>query len=142
LTDGDLIIAMTDMAGDPKILGVPTLVSNRNNRNFLMNQRVGKLFGFSDEVQVPYLRYFLGSPTIKQYYKNKGAGGLQINISKGDLLSAQIPIRSLEEQDLIVQQLNSMAEETRHIESIYRQKLTALNDLKKSLLHQAFSGQL
>jgi type I restriction enzyme S subunit len=54
LKDGDLIIAMTDMAGDPKILGVPTLVNNRNDRNFLMNQRVGKLFGFSDEVLVPY----------------------------------------------------------------------------------------
>jgi type I restriction enzyme S subunit len=27
-------------------------------------------------------------------------------------------------------------------QSIYRQKLTALDDLKKSLLHQAFSGQL
>ena len=27
-------------------------------------------------------------------------------------------------------------------ESLYRQKLVALDNLKKSLLHQAFSGQL
>ena len=27
-------------------------------------------------------------------------------------------------------------------ESLYRQKLAALDELKKSLLHQAFSGQL
>lgn len=142
LNDGDLIIAMTDMAGDPKILGVPTLVSNRNGRNFLMNQRVGKLFGFSDEVRVPYLRYFLSSPTVKLYYKNKGAGGLQINISKGDILSAQIPIRSHENQDRVVELLDSMAEECQRLESIYQRKLAALDDLKKSLLHQAFSGQL
>jgi len=32
--------------------------------------------------------------------------------------------------------------EIQRLESIYRQKLTALDDLKKSLLHQAFSGQL
>jgi type I restriction enzyme S subunit len=102
LNKGDLIIAMTDMAGDPKILGVPTLVSNLNGRNFLMNQRVGKLFGFSDKVSVPFLRYFLTSPSIKEFYKSKGAGGLQINISKGDILSAQIPLPSITEQDRIV----------------------------------------
>lgn len=28
------------------------------------------------------------------------------------------------------------------LESLYRQKLIALDDLKKSLLHEAFSGQL
>ena len=32
--------------------------------------------------------------------------------------------------------------ETHRLESIYRQKLAALDELKKSLLHQAFSGQL
>ncbi len=32
--------------------------------------------------------------------------------------------------------------EARRLESLYQQKLTALDDLKKSLLHQAFSGRL
>ena len=32
--------------------------------------------------------------------------------------------------------------ETHRLESLYRQKLEALDQLKKSLLHQAFSGQL
>ena len=142
LNEGELIIAMTDMAGDPKILGVPTLVSNLNGRSFLMNQRVGKLFGFSDDVRVPYLRYFLSSSLVKQYYKSKGAGGLQINISKGDILSARIPVPSIAEQENIVDQLDTLAEETQRLESIYQQKLAALAALKKSLLHQAFSGAL
>ncbi len=43
LNDGDLIIAMTDMANDPKILGLPTIVKNLKGRFFLLNQRVGKL---------------------------------------------------------------------------------------------------
>jgi type I restriction enzyme S subunit len=142
LKEGDLIIAMTDMARDPKILGVPTLVSNQNGRNFLMNQRVGKLFGFSDDVRVPYLRYFLTSPSIKQFYKSKGAGGLQINISKGDILSARIPIPSIAEQDRIVDQLDDLSEETQRVASLYERKLAALEALKKSLLHQAFTGNL
>ena len=32
--------------------------------------------------------------------------------------------------------------ETQRLESIYQQKLAALDELKKSILHQAFSGQL
>jgi type I restriction enzyme S subunit len=32
--------------------------------------------------------------------------------------------------------------ETQGLEAVYQQKLTALDDLKKSLLHQAFSGAL
>jgi type I restriction enzyme S subunit len=35
-----------------------------------------------------------------------------------------------------------MREETRCLESLYRRKLAALDELKKSLLHQAFSGEL
>ena len=67
LKENDLIIAMTDMAGDPKILGLPTLVKNLNGRKFLLNQRVGKLHKFSKEIYVPYLCYFLR--TLKEYYK-------------------------------------------------------------------------
>jgi type I restriction enzyme S subunit len=38
--------------------------------------------------------------------------------------------------------LASLADETQRLESLYQQKLTALDDLKKSLLHQAFTGAL
>lgn len=45
-------------------------------------------------------------------------------------------------QETIVRQLEELADETQRLESIYQQKLAALDELKKSLLHQAFSGQL
>jgi type I restriction enzyme S subunit len=35
-----------------------------------------------------------------------------------------------------------LSAETQRLASLYQQKLSALDDLKKSLLHQAFSGQL
>ncbi len=50
--------------------------------------------------------------------------------------------QSLDEQNRIATQLDVTSEETNRLTDIYRQKLTALDDLKKSLLHQAFSGQL
>ena len=142
LNEGDLIVAMTDMAADPKLLGVPTLVSNRSGRKFLMNQRVGKLFGISDSVRVPYLRYFLTSPSTRQFYKSRGAGGLQINISKGDILSVQIPFPDIPTQDRIVEQLDDLSTLARRLFSLYERKLTALKALKQSLLHEAFTGAL
>ena len=42
----------------------------------------------------------------------------------------------------MVAKLTHLKLETQHLESLYQQKLIALNALKKSLLHQAFSGQL
>ncbi len=50
--------------------------------------------------------------------------------------------QSLDEQNRIARQLDVMSEETNRLTEIYRQKLTALDELKKSLLHQAFSGAL
>jgi type I restriction enzyme S subunit len=42
----------------------------------------------------------------------------------------------------IVKAAHALQEETQRLESIYRQKLAVLGELKKSLLHQAFSGRL
>lgn len=142
LKEGDLIIAMTDMAGDPKILGLPTLVHNSSGCEMLMNQRVGKLCDFSSEVYVPYLCHYLSSPIMKEFYKSKGAGGLQLNISKKDILSASIPLPPIPEQQRIVESLDKLSEKVQQLEKGYQEKLTSLEELKKSLLQKAFSGEL
>lgn len=139
LNDGDLIIAMTDMAGDPKILGLPTLVSNLNGRQFLLNQRVGKLFDFSEDIFILYLRYYLSSPIVKKYYKSKGAGGLQINISKKDVLSANIPLPSILEQKLIVTILDQAFANIEQARAKTEQNLKNARELFDSYLQQVFS---
>jgi type I restriction enzyme, S subunit len=42
----------------------------------------------------------------------------------------------------IVKKINAFDAETQRLASIYQRKLVALEALKKSLLHQAFTGQL
>ena len=51
-------------------------------------------------------------------------------------------IPSLRVQESIVSTLSGLDEETQRLESLYQQKLAALDELKKSLLHRAFSGEL
>lgn len=50
--------------------------------------------------------------------------------------------KSLLEQQSIAAKLDALCEETQRLASLYRRKLAALEELKKSLLHQAFSGAL
>ena len=45
-------------------------------------------------------------------------------------------------QNIVVEQIRKIESETQRLESLYQRKLAALHALKKSLLHQAFSGQL
>ena len=54
----------------------------------------------------------------------------------------KIFLPSLTEQEQIVATLDALREETQRLESLYQRKLAALDELKKSLLHQAFSGAL
>ena len=131
---GDLIVAMTDMAGDPKILGKPTIVSGLEGRTFLLNQRVGKLYGFSNKVHVPYLSYFLSS--LKDFYKSKGAGGLQINISKKDILSAEIILPPLSMQRLISGKLDQIFYEIDDLSRKLNKVKEQYKALKKSILAQ------
>jgi type I restriction enzyme S subunit len=53
----------------------------------------------------------------------------------------EFPI-SKDEQKGIADRLDTLAAETQRLESIYQRKLAALDELKKSLLHQAFIGEL
>jgi type I restriction enzyme S subunit len=46
------------------------------------------------------------------------------------------------EQREIVKQLATVSAETQRLALLYERKLAALEELKKSLLHQAFTGQL
>jgi type I restriction enzyme S subunit len=63
-------------------------------------------------------------------------------ISLKEFPSFSITLPPLPEQNRIADQLDGLRAETERLASIYQQKLAALDELKKSLLHQAFSGEL
>ena len=69
-----------------------------------------------------------------------GAASPHLNIF--DIRTFPIPLPPITEQRQIVSKLDAITTETQRLESIYQQKLAALDELKKSLLHQAFSGEL
>ena len=50
--------------------------------------------------------------------------------------------KSLEEQKNILKKINLLSLETKRLEAIYQQKINDLEELKKSVLQKAFSGEL
>jgi type I restriction enzyme S subunit len=95
------------------------------------------------KVSRDYLFYFLRHPAIQQYvvYHSERAAG-QSGLNKDTLEPYPIALPPLSEQLKIVQTTAELESETRRLESIYEQKLTALEDFKKSLLHEALTGAL
>lgn len=53
-----------------------------------------------------------------------------------------IPLPSIKDQQTIVSKLDALREQTKKLEAIYENKLQDLEELKKSVLQKAFSGEL
>ena len=141
LKEGDVVIAMTDLATETKILGVPTIVP-MDDRNWLLNQRVGKLFKIDfSKVDVTFLKYILTSETVNEYYKSLGRGGLQINIGKQDILNAKIPIPPLPEQQRIVAILDEAFAAIAKAKANAQQNLKNAKELFESYLQGVFENK-
>lgn len=82
--------------------------------------------------------YFLLS-TLKL---TKLAKGVKPGINRNDVYSINIFIPNLKEQKSIVKKLDALAGKTKKLEEIYKQKISDLEELKKSVLKKAFNGEL
>ncbi len=65
-----------------------------------------------------------------------------LKIDSNELQKVLIPFPSLEQQRRIVAAIDALTEETQRLARLYERKHAALEALKKSLLHQAFTGEL
>ena len=64
------------------------------------------------------------------------------NLSNTALGNFAVSLPPIDRQLAVLDEIDSVAAETQRLESLYQRKLAALDELKQSLLHQAFSGQL
>ena len=135
LQGGELLLCVRGSTGvvsiaSPELVGANVtrgIVPIRFNRSLLLPE-----FGF----------YLIKSGSIQGQIREKtyGAALMQINIRDLRVISLSFP--SLKEQATIAANLDALTTETERLAAIYERKLAALLELKKSLLHQAFGGEL
>ncbi len=141
LKEGDVVIAMTDLATEAKILGVPTIMP-KDDKVWLQNQRVGRFCKIDYSIiNLEFLKYILSSNEVHEYYKNLGKGGLQINIRKQDILNVEIPIPPLSEQKRIVVILDKTFAEITKAEAIAKTNLQNAKELFESYLNNVFENK-
>jgi type I restriction enzyme S subunit len=107
-----------------------------------INQAVCLIRCQSNKLLNKYLCYLLNSPYFRQILHDNEVNNARANLSLGFFRGLQIPLQLLNEQASIFFKIYKFFIETQRLETIYRQKLAALNELKQSILQKAFTGQL
>ena len=136
---GSVVLALTRtiIAGGLKVAVVPDEYNGA-----LLNQRVASIIANDKYLNGAFLFAYLSTQEVADYVKKQVNTLMQPNLSIVDLRSMPIPVPPRLEQDPIMEQIDGLREKTKRLESIYQRKIAALDELKKSLLHQAFNGQL
>ena len=136
---GDLVLALTRtiISGGLKVARVP-----ESYHNSLLNQRVAAIVPNLSLVNSDYLYYYFSSDIVYNYVLSNVNTLMQPNLSIKDLKRMTIPITSLEGQRKISIQIEGLSEKTNLLISNYEVKLNNIEELKKSILQKAFSGEL
>ena len=89
-----------------------------------------------------FLYYFLTSLVGQRLIKLYDNGAAQPNLGAKSVAKYIIYLPNFAEQKVIVKKLVALAVKTKRLETIYRQKIAALKELKQSILQKAFTGEL
>jgi len=96
----------------------------------------------SQTINPRFLLHYMKSRTTRDHLTREGGGANISNINQVKLSALPVTYPCPEQQLKIANQLDALSDETNRLTDIYTQKIAALDALKKSLLHQAFSGEL
>jgi type I restriction enzyme S subunit len=136
LEAGDILITNSGTIGRMAIAP-----SDSRTQRTTFQKSVAILKPLKTEIDGKFAFYCLSSGLTR--FENLSAGAAQKNLLLRDLRTYRFALpQSLDQQRKVARELDSLSLESQRLESIYRQKLAAFEELKKSLLHQAFEGAL
>lgn len=137
--EGNIVIALTRtiISAGLKVAVVPESYDGA-----LVNQRVAALVPKENLVNQNFLYFYLTTSGVAKYVLEHVNTLMQPNLSINDLKNMPVPCPNLKQQQTIVRQLDALRAETQKLEAVYQKKIADLEELKKSILQKAFSGQL
>ena len=89
-----------------------------------------------------FLYFYLTSTVGQALIKGFENGAAQPNLGAKSVAQYPLPVPSIDEQRSIAKACVDFRDQTLELAAIYRRKLAALDELKNSLLHQAFTRAL
>jgi type I restriction enzyme S subunit len=132
---GDLILAREAPAGNVSVIP--------ENLKVCLGQRTVLIRPNRNVLEPEFLALMLLQPRMQQKLLAHSRGATVQHVNMKDIRALNVgTIPPLLVQREIVSVVGKASQESERLESLYQRKLAALDELKKSLLHQAFSGRL
>lgn len=139
LAVGDILSVRSN--GNPALIGRCMLVGDlpepTTHSGFTIKIRLHRADALPE-----YVCQFLKSPQVRRRLIEGGNGANIKSLNQGTLSEISVPVPPRTEQELVIAKISAMSEETSLLADIAVRKLAALDELKQSLLHQAFTGAL
>ncbi|MDR5901640.1 restriction endonuclease subunit S [Halomonas icarae] len=131
---GDVILTREAPMGEVGILDTEEKV--------FLGQRLVSYRADRKKLLPDFLIYAFQSPYMQRQIHSFASGSTVQHMRVPDCKKLMLPLPDLDKQWKIVERLTFIRAEVSRVESTYQQKLTALTELKQSLLQKAFSGEL
>lgn len=140
LREGDILAVRSN--GNPQLIGRTLLAGIINEKvshsGFTIRIRLN-----SQLVNPNYLCHFMKIQQTRKTLVESGNGVGIRSLNQGSLSSLKIPFpKSLKKQEMIIDKVDSIAEQSQKLKDIYQRKINDLDELKKSILKKAFAGEL
>ncbi|MBK0164384.1 restriction endonuclease subunit S [Klebsiella sp. S69] len=139
--EGDILISMTGTRFK-KDYGFACLIKDSVN-NFVINQRVGRFIPLKNIVSPSFLYLFIRSELFRnEFFKGETGGVNQGNVGSKHILSIDINLPSLDEQEKIAHKVDNILSFINSLENEIVDSLSRVNNLTQSILAKAFRGEL
>jgi type I restriction enzyme, S subunit len=132
---GDVLISLVGTVG--KVLVLPD-----NCLPGIINPRLIKITLDQTQYLPKFFKYYFESSTVKSYYSSKAQGTTMDVLNLGIIRTIPFPLCSIEEQQQIVQEIESRLSVCDKIEETITDSLRQAEALRQSILKKAFEGQL
>ncbi|MGX6610843.1 restriction endonuclease subunit S [Enterobacter kobei] len=140
LQQNDIVFVRSN--GNPELIGRCLLIGEIDERTTFSGFTI-RARQSTKEILPQYLCHFLKLSHVRRELVEGGNGANIRSLNQGTLSRLRINFPTeISEQYRIIKQLEAIQAETKRLESLYQRKIDALDELKQSLLHQAFSGKL
>ena len=132
---GDLILAREAPAGNLAVIP--------ENTKLCLGQRTVLIRPNTEIFIAEFLCFYLLQPEMQSKLLAHSRGATVQHVNMKDIRALKIgSLPNLEMQKLIAINIKTTKEKSQRLETLYQRKIELLDELKKSLLQQAFAGEL
>lgn len=132
VNDGDFLLSNSMSFGRPYIMRTSGCIHD----GWLVVTK------YQRHLDINFFYYLLSSPIVVRQFENLAQGSTVRNLNKELVSRVVIKLPTLAKQKDIVLKLDALVENLEIVKNSYSLKLEELTKLRKSILQQAFNGEL